>query len=139
MVATLARHGTSWHRERDVRVLSVEKPKTESKTPFNQTKQTEMGSEHKQKQDKRRNHFITDDKESKAPILEEGEIMKRQKNQHIKSLSLEISSSMHKTLKILALEQDDTLNSIVVEALKQFIKNDEQMTLKAEALRRRLS
>lgn len=46
---------------------------------------------------------------------------------------------MHKTLKILALEQDDTLNSIVVEALKQFIRNDEQMTLKAEALRKRLS
>ncbi len=46
---------------------------------------------------------------------------------------------MHKTLKILALKQDDTLNSLVIEALKQFIENDELMNLKAEALRKRLS
>ncbi len=46
---------------------------------------------------------------------------------------------MHKTLKVLALKQDDTLNSLVIEALKQFIENDELMNLKAEALRKRLS
>ena len=56
-----------------------------------------------------------------------------------KSLSLELSSEMHKTLKVLALKQDDTLNSLVIEALKQFIENDELMNLKAEALRKRLS
>ena len=46
---------------------------------------------------------------------------------------------MHKTLKVLALKQDDTLNSLVIDALKQFIENDELMNLKAEDLRKRLS
>ena len=46
---------------------------------------------------------------------------------------------MHKTLKVLALKQDDTLNSLVIDALKQFIENDEIMNLKAEDLRKRLS
>ena len=58
---------------------------------------------------------------------------------HTKSLSLELSSEMHKTLKRLALQQDDTLNSLVIEAIKQFIKNDELISLKQEALRKRLS
>ena len=56
-----------------------------------------------------------------------------------KSLSLELSSEMHKTLKRLALQQDDTLNSLVIEAIKQFIKNDELISIKQEALRKRLS
>ena len=56
-----------------------------------------------------------------------------------KSLSLELTSEMHKTLKRLALQQDDTLNSLVIEAIKQFIKNDELLSLKQEALRKRLS
>ena len=60
-------------------------------------------------------------------------------NKSTKSLSLELSSEMHKTLKVLALKQDDTLNSLVVEALKQFMENDELINLKAEALRKRLS
>ena len=56
-----------------------------------------------------------------------------------KSLSLELTSEMHKTLKRLALQQDDTLNSLVVEAIKQFIKNDELISIKQEAMRKRLS
>ena len=58
---------------------------------------------------------------------------------YTKSLSLELSSELHKTLKRLALQQDDTLNSLVIEAIKQFIKNDELISLKQEALRKRLS
>ncbi len=56
-----------------------------------------------------------------------------------KSLSLELTSEMHKTLKRLALQQDDTLNSLVIEAIKQFIKNDELISIKQEAMRKRLS
>ena len=135
----VARLGTSWHRERDVRVFSVEKPRTKTESLFNQTKQEEISSGYRQKKEIKMNSFVINEKSSEAPILEEEIIKKRQKSQYTKSLSLEISSDMHKTLKILALEQDDTLNSIVVEALKQFIRNDEQMNLKAEALRKRLS
>ncbi len=135
----VARLGTSWHRERDVRVLSVEKPRTKPENPFNQTEQAEVFSEYRQKEEIKRSQFVADEKISEAPTVEEEIMRKKQKSQYTKSLSLEISSDMHKTLKILALEQDDTLNSIVVEALRQFIRNDEQMTLKAEALRKRLS
>ncbi len=135
----VARLGTSWHCERDVRVLSVEKPRTKPENPFNQTEQAEVFSEYRQKEEIKRSQFVADEKISEAPTVEEEIMRKKQKSQYTKSLSLEISSDMHKTLKILALEQDDTLNSIVVEALRQFIRNDEQMTLKAEALRKRLS
>ncbi len=135
----VARLGTSWHRERDVRVLSVEKPRTKPENPFNQTEQAAVFSEYRQKEEIKRSQFVADEKISEAPTVEEEIMRKKQKSQYTKSLSLEISSDMHKTLKILALEQDDTLNSIVVEALRQFIRNDEQMTLKAEALRKRLS
>ena len=117
----------------------MEKPRTKTESLFNQTKQEEMSSEYRQKKEIKMNSFVINEKSSEAPILEEEIIKKRQKSLYTKSLSLEISSDMHKTLKILALEQDDTLNSIVVEALKQFIRNDEQMNLKAEALRKRLS
>ena len=135
----VARLGTSWHRERDVRVLRVENPRTKPENPFNQTEPAEVFSEYRQKEEIKRSKFVADEKASEAPIPEEERMKKRKKNQYTKSLSLEISSDMHKILKTLALEQDDTLNSIVVEALKQFIRNDEQMNLKAEALRKRLS
>ena len=135
----VARLGTSWHRERDVRVFSVEKPRTKPENPFNQTKQAEVCPEYMQKEAIKMNQLVVDENASEAPIVEEEVMRKRQKSTYTKSLSLEISSDMHKTLKILALEQDDTLNSIVTEALKQFIRNDEQITLKAEALRKRLS
>ena len=62
----------------------------------------------------------------------------RAKEIRTKSLSLEISSELHKTLKILALEQDDTLNSFIIDALKQYIKNEADLNMKAEAVRKRL-
>ena len=135
----VARLGTSWHRKRDVRVLSVENPRTKPENPFNQTEQAEVFSEYRQREETKRSQFVVDEKVSETTIPEEEVLKKRKKSQYTKSLSLEISSDMHKTLKILALEQDDTLNSIVIEALKQFLRNDEQMNLKAEALRKRLS
>ena len=55
-----------------------------------------------------------------------------------KSLSIELTGEMHKTLKTVALQQDNTLNSLVVEALKQFLENEDRLNTKAEALRKRL-
>lgn len=62
----------------------------------------------------------------------------RAKEIRTKSLSIEISSELHKTLKVLALEQDDTLNSLIIDALKQYLKNEDDLNMKAEALRKRL-
>ena len=39
---------------------------------------------------------------------------------------------------LLGVKNDDTLNSLVVEALKQFLENEERLNIKAEELRKRL-
>ena len=61
------------------------------------------------------------------------------KTKHTKSLSIELTGEMHKILKTVALKEDNTLNSLVVEALKQFLENEERLNAKAEKLRKRLS
>ena len=61
------------------------------------------------------------------------------KAKRTKSLSIELTGEMHKTLKTVALNQDDTLNSLVIEALKQFLEKEEKLNAKAEKLRKRLS
>ena len=71
----VARPGTSWHREQDVRVLSVEKPRTKPENPFNQTEQAEVFSEYRQKEEIKRSQTVTDEKVSETTIPEE-EILK---------------------------------------------------------------
>ncbi|MGI9554791.1 MAG: hypothetical protein ACR2M6_02350 [Vampirovibrionia bacterium] len=60
------------------------------------------------------------------------------KTKRTKSLSIELTGEMHKILKTVAVKNDDTLNSLVVEALKQFLENEERLNIKAEKLRKRL-
>ena len=60
------------------------------------------------------------------------------KTKRTKSLSIELTGEMHKILKTVALKQDNTLNSLVIEALKQFLENEERLNRKAEELRKRL-
>ncbi|WP_413430369.1 hypothetical protein [Synechococcus sp. Cu2B8-bc1011] len=61
-----------------------------------------------------------------------------EKTKRTKSLSIELTGEMHKILKTVAVKNDDTLNSLVVEALKQFLENEERLNIKAEKLRKRL-
>ena len=64
--------------------------------------------------------------------------IRTEKTKRTKSLSIELTGEMHKILKIVALKQDNTLNSLVVEALKQFLENEERLNIKAEEMRKRL-
>ncbi len=64
--------------------------------------------------------------------------VRTQKTKRTKSLSIELTGEMHKILKTVAVKNDDTLNSLVVEALKQFLENEERLNIKAEKLRKRL-
>jgi len=56
-----------------------------------------------------------------------------------KSLSLELNHETHKALRIIAAKTDSTMSSILIQALHQFIKKDDDLNAKAENIRRRLA
>lgn len=55
-----------------------------------------------------------------------------------KRISLQVSSSMHKKFKEIALEQEETMNSLIVFVLKRYLKEMEDLKIKNEKLRQRL-
>jgi len=56
-----------------------------------------------------------------------------------KSLSLELNIEVHKALKTIAIEKNETMNSIVIHALRKFIKEEDSLNAQAEERRRRLA
>ena len=57
----------------------------------------------------------------------------------VKSLSLELNIEVHKALKTIAIEKNETMNSIVIHALRKFIKEEDSLNAQAEERRRRLA
>ena len=55
-----------------------------------------------------------------------------------KRISLQVTSSMHKKFKEIALEQEETMNSLIVFVLKRYLKELEDLKIKNEKLRQRL-
>ena len=55
-----------------------------------------------------------------------------------KRISLQVTSSMHKKFKEIALEQEETMNSLIVFVLKRYLKEMEDLKIKNEKLRQRL-
>ena len=56
----------------------------------------------------------------------------------IKRISLQVTSSMHKRFREIALEREETMNSLIVFALKRYLKEIDELEARNEKLRIRL-
>ena len=64
----------------------------------------------------------------------EGEHVDLQSNAGVKRLSLQVSSQLHKEAKLAAIEDDETLNSMVITLLRRHL-NERRATINASQRR----